>query len=665
MGPVRTVILVALATGAGGGLHAEVPAATERLARFFSRDVREANLRLAQLAGEIEQLPALQGTSQGSRYGFHSGTILVQDEAHWVQLDLGRSYPIDAVATVPAHIPTIKSQGEGYGFPLRFKLEVADNAEMTDAVVVVDRTLEDVENPGLYPLVFRPGVVTGRYVRLTSTKHVAVEEGFFWAMEELMVISGNRNVAAGCLATASCHLDLFPNWAVNRIVDSQSALGVPVTVEPSPTDGYLSAPSDLSGAGKWLVVDLGREYAIDEIRLIGVESEAHEVVGGRGFPKTLQVEIATDPEFENKAWQMRNGPNFLGHPWGSPVVMPCTGHAGRYIRLLSKTLWARNKLHSFALAEVQVYAGNDNVALGKPVRVMDAADKPDSTRWAPAFAVDGYTSRHRLIELPEYLELIVRRGRLVKEQSLLDARRDRKVRQVVATLSVGGGCLGGVAVFGWAWMLMSQRALRRREALLLREQIARDLHDDIGSNLGGIVLLSEMGSRHSGLDEEARNDFKAIKEAAEETSESMQDIVWLIQPGNMTLRELVLKMRQSVERMLGDVAVSVVVEPPELRNRDLSLLLRRHLFLAFKETLNNVRRHAGATQVEVLLVLSPTHFTFTVRDDGAGFDPQAAAESGHGLRNLQRRAERLKGTCHLESLPGRGTTVCFKAPLKS
>jgi signal transduction histidine kinase len=484
-------------------------------------------------------------------------------------------------------------------------------------------------------------------------------------MEELMVLSGNRNVAAGCLTSASSHLDLFPNWAVQRIVDSQSALGVPVTAEPSPTDGYLSASSDQSRPGKWLMVDLGWEFAIDEIRLIGVESEDHAVVGGRGFPRDLMIELSMDPEFEKKAWQMRNGPNFLGHPWGSPIVMPCAGRAARYLRILVKELWARNKLHSFALAEVQAYAGNENVALGKSVRVSDAAEQPGSTRWVPEFVVDGYTSRHRVIELPEYLELIERRGKGVREQMMLEARRDLKVRQVATTLVVGGGGLGGVALLGWTWMLVRQRAVRRRDVAHLREQIARDLHDDIGSNLGGIVLLSDMGSRHSGLDEESRNDFKAIKEAAEKTSESMQDIVWLIQPGNMGLYELVLKMRQSVEMMLGNLPVSVVVEPPEFRNRQLSLLFRRHVFFAFKETLNNVRRHAAAARVEVHIEISPTHLAFTVRDDGAGFDPQAVAESGHGLHNLQRRAGRLKGTYRLESTPGRGTTSCFKAPLKS
>jgi signal transduction histidine kinase len=117
--------------------------------------------------------------------------------------------------------------------------------------------------------------------------------------------------------------------------------------------------------------------------------------------------------------------------------------------------------------------------------------------------------------------------------------------------------------------------------------------------------------------------------------------------------------------MLGNLQVSVVVEPPEFRNRELSLLFRRHLFLAFKETLNNIRRHAAAARVEVHIEITRTHLTFTVRDDGVGFEPQAAAKTGHGLRNLQRRAERLKGIYRLESTPGHGTTSCFKAPLKS
>jgi len=668
---IRTLWLAVLVVGAAGDLVAQAPdhqGVGERLARLFSWEVRDTERRLEQLAGDLDSLPSLRNGPSGSRYGFHSGTIFDQLEENWVQIDLGTSCPIDCIVAMPVHIPTIETSGEGYGFPLRFKIEVAENAGMEDAVLVVDRTAADVPNPGRYPMVFRLAGTAGRYVRFTTTKHAASKEGFMWAMEELMVLSGNRNVATWATftdVTASNQLVLYPNWALDRINDGQSTLGMPVTVEPSPTNGYLSAQSKQEMTGKWLVVDLGREFRIDEIRLLPAESDDDEVVGGRGFPKKLAMELSTDPGFENVVWHVGNSSTVLGYPWGCAFVRQCEGKLARYLRVEAQILWARFDQHSFALAEVQAYAGDENVALGKPVRVMDATDRPGSERWAPEFVVDGYTSRRRLTEIPDYLELITRRGTLEKEQIVLRDRRDRKVRQVATNLTVGGGSLGAMALLGWAWMLTRQRTVRRRALAELREQIARDLHDDIGSNLGGIVLLSEMGSRHSGIDHQVRSDFEAIKKAAEETAESMQDIVWLIQPGSLGLQQLVVKLRKSVEMIVGTLEVSVMVDPPEFRNRQLSLLFRRHVFFAFKEALNNIRRHSMATRVEVHIAISPTRLAFTIRDDGTGFDPQATGISGHGLTNLQRRARRLKGTCRLESAPGHGTTVFFDASLNS
>ena len=215
---------------------------------------------------------------------------------------------------------------------------------------------------------------------------------------------------------------------------------------------------------------------------------------------------------------------------------------------------------------------------------------------------DGFSSRHRLIEYPEYLALVEQRGRLAKEQDLLFARRDRKVHMAGLVLGYGGATLGSVALLGWGWMLVRQRTLRYRAVAQLRDQIARDLHDDIGSNLGGIVLLSERWSRQSG-ETETREGFRAIKAAAEETSAAMQDIVWLIQRGNMGLRDLVARMRLSAQAILGDKPLSLTVDPPGFRDRPLSLFFRRHVFFSFKETLNNIRRHAEATVVEVRITI--------------------------------------------------------------
>ena len=89
-------------------------------------------------------------------------------------------------------------------------------------------------------MVFRIEPLEARYVRFTSTRHFPAEEGFFWALEELAVLFGNRSVAVST-ATASSSLDLFPNWSRVRINDGMSALGMPVTGEESPTGGYQSA----------------------------------------------------------------------------------------------------------------------------------------------------------------------------------------------------------------------------------------------------------------------------------------------------------------------------------------------------------------------------------------------------------------------------------------
>lgn len=651
-------------TLAGGGLARAAAADGGQVARvtgWWSPAFHRDGLRLGHVERELAMLPELLPRPFASRYGFRSENLFAQDDPQWLRIDLKRRLTIDTLVVVPVHIPTMAGGG-GYGFPLRFKIEVADDPEMTNALSVADFTRQDVPNPGRQPLIFRPRAVAGRYVRFTATRHFPVDEGYLWALEELAVISNNAMVAVNTPAEASSSLELFPNWSVQRVNDGMSALGIPGTTEPSPNRGYLSATTNDSHEKKWLAVDLEGEQIIDEVRLVPVEAENFEVLGRRAFPRALTVELANDPEFSTVIWSINRAMNHPGLPGGCAVVIPVPAVRGRYLRLITRELWGRADLCGYGLAELQVYAGGKNVALAKPVTASDAAkDAPD---WAPEFVVDGFSSHHRLVELPEFLDQIEQRGILERERDLLLERREHKVRATELVLGYGGGGLGGLAVLGWGWMLIRQRTIRRQAVALLRDQIARDLHDDIGSNLGGIVLLSEIGSKHS-TDPQSRADFQIIKEAADEAAASMRDIVWLIQRGHFGLRDLVTKIRQSTRMILGDKEVSVSIEPSDFKDRRLSLLFRRHVFFAFKEALNNIRKHADAGTIEIRILIDPSHLTFSIRDDGIGFDLQTAELPGHGLHNLKRRAARLKGTCRIESHPGRGSVVTFSAPLKS
>jgi len=644
----------------------------ERVARVVSPELRKIEAQLAELDDELDELPQLRAAPLAERYGYRSATLYNQDEPHWVQLDVGQQQEIDRIVVVPSHIPKFGKKGEGYGFPLRFRIEVAGNSEMEGAVTVVDRTVENVANPGRHPMIFRIDPVEGRYVRFVSTRHVQVEEGFMWALEELMVLSGNT-VLSGWLPgkevpEASSNLEFYPHWALARVTDSQSSLGLPVTTEESPSLGYLSASTELPKDPKWVVVDFGEEYPIDEIRLVAVESEELEVEGGRAWPMAMVVELSTDPNFSGEGWRWvrkREPIPLLGVPGGCAVRLLPSGYRARYLRILTKELWQHRKgQYAFALAEVQAYSMGENVALSKTVQVSDMTNKPDAAGWAPEYMVDGFSSRHRLIEYPEYFDLIERRGELERKRAALLPQRNHKIRVTGRVLSYGGGTLGVMAALSWAWTLVRQRTVKRRAVTHLREQISRDLHDDIGCNLGGIVLLSDMGSKNSG-EEQAREDFTTIRETAEETSQSMKDIVWLIRHGTTELRDLMTRMRHVTEILLEDESFSLSVEPANYRNRKVSLFFRRHVFFAFKEALNNVRKHAAATSVEVSIAIDDHNLWFEVRDDGSGFDPQKITELSNGLKNLRQRAERLKGTCRVESTPGEGTRIAFTSPLNS
>jgi len=650
------------AQGEGGG--------AEPLIRFLSPELRRIERRLGEIAREMERLPVVRENPWGSRYGYRSADLPDETTADWLQLELGGRRRVDMVALMPVNLSYRGEEGAGYGFPKRFRIEISNHPDMRDAVVLVDRSSSDVVNPGRYPLVFEFEPVVGQYVSFTSLKHGFDEGTYFWALEELIVMDGKLNAAAGAEISMSSSMDLFPQWAPLRIIDGQSGLGMPVDVTaPSPTQGFLSDRLNLTQAGdplpaplrKWCAVDLGEPEVIDEVRLLPLESDTYEVFGGRGFPRRLMVQLANDPSFNEVIWEAGRGEYQLGYPAGCSINVKVPGMEARYVRVLVDRMWSRDDWQVFGLSELQVYGSNRNLALGKRTYAKDEADKPPKAGWAPAHLVDGYTSRYRLIELPEYLPLMDKRGRLEKEKAALEHRRAVK-------LSLGKSVLGAVVVSlavlvvaAWIWGMARHRVLRRREVELLRQQIARDLHDDIGSNLGGIVLLSEIGSEHS-PDEESRSDFTAIRRAAEDASLSMRDIVWLIQREPVGLKDFVTRMRQSVRVILNHPDVSLEVEPAVFRDQPLSLLFRRHVFLAFKEVLNNVRKHAQTRRATVKVEIEADRLRFTVLDEGAGFDPEEAGAVGHGLSNLKRRASRVSGSIRIDSAPGNRTEVTFEAP---
>lgn len=195
----------------------------------------------------------------------------------------------------------------------------------------------------------------------------------------------------------------------------------------------------------------------------------------------------------------------------------------------------------------------------------------------------------------------------------------------------------------------------------VRMRIATDLHDDIGSALSQIGLLSEAARRPAGA-HTMPDALARIATVSRETAASMADIVWTINPQRDSLGDLSVRIRRFASELFSARDIDCVVATPEAdENLKLGIDTRRQLLLVAKEAMHNVIRHANSTQVSIELKHENRWVVFRISDNGGGFDPRAGAE-GHGIASMRSRAEGLGGHLLIESRNGRGTRLEVRIP---
>ena len=200
------------------------------------------------------------------------------------------------------------------------------------------------------------------------------------------------------------------------------------------------------------------------------------------------------------------------------------------------------------------------------------------------------------------------------------------------------------------------RLARLRALERLRQQIARDLHDEVGANLGSISLLTEVMEQIP-----QPGDLAQIRSTAEQTMDTLRDLVWIINPSHEHLTDLVARLKQIAVIMLSNVSyVFAEMEHPE--NIKLSLELRRNVPPLFKEVLNNIRKHSRANHVFIRLYCLDGNLVLEVKDDGVGFDVFKQS-LGDGLKNYQNRAAEMRAELTVTSQPQSGTVVKLTAPI--
>jgi signal transduction histidine kinase len=212
----------------------------------------------------------------------------------------------------------------------------------------------------------------------------------------------------------------------------------------------------------------------------------------------------------------------------------------------------------------------------------------------------------------------------------------------------------------------------------VRTRIATDLHDDIGSSLSKIAILSEVvrqknGIGGNGAEVNGKNEpLEIIANTSREMVDSMSDIVWAINPERDNLSDLIQRMRRFAEDILDAQNLDYkFIVPEHLREIALGADVRRDVYLIFKECVNNLAKYAEASEAIIEIKLENNYLHVGIADDGRGFDVEyilnngtASGFGGNGLRNMKRRAGNFGGAIEIESAVGAGTRIVLQIPVE-
>jgi signal transduction histidine kinase len=301
-----------------------------------------------------------------------------------------------------------------------------------------------------------------------------------------------------------------------------------------------------------------------------------------------------------------------------------------------------------ALAKGYYRAGNykqayDYLQVSKTINDSVVAEKynQDVTTLQTSFKVNEKDKEILLLNKDKALQL-----QEIKQQRLLIA---------------GAAAIVILALTG-IWLFLGRNKLRQQmKELELRNRIAADLHDEVGSSLSSIHMLSQMATQN-GNEKTHKDILQRMSSNAKETMDKMGDIVWMIKPGETEAGSLKQRMERFAYEICGSKNIEVMMRLEELEKVKLSMDQRKNIYLIFKEAINNAVKYSGTQKIEVHTFLKEKNLILQVKDFGKGFD-SSIVKKGNGLDNMRQRAKDLHATLDVETAPSKGTWLKMTMPV--
>jgi signal transduction histidine kinase/Tfp pilus assembly protein PilF len=245
-----------------------------------------------------------------------------------------------------------------------------------------------------------------------------------------------------------------------------------------------------------------------------------------------------------------------------------------------------------------------------------------------------------------------------KEKEIALLTKDKEIqnveikKQTLLKNSFIGGLALVLVLFFFIYTNYSTRQKLKLENI--RNNIAADLHDDIGSTLNSISLFSEVAKQEAG---KAIPALDQIGVSARKIIDSMSDIVWTINPENDTFENVIARMRSLAYLLLKAKNIEFTFKADESLNQlSLPMVTRKNVYLLFKEATNNIVKYSNASRANFHITHENKNVKMVIRDNGVGFDMENS-KMGNGIKNMKRRAGEIGGQLLIESAEGKGTNI--------
>ena len=608
------------------------------------------------LRRELEKLPMAHRMFRGHSFGFQSSVKPLGER--WTM-----KLPVDGVATAICLVPAVTAVGDRaqpFAFPRRFSI-TAHLPMGGGKTVVADWSKQDFPLHNCTPVVFSFPWQVYESVELTIHEGQKSKSGQFFALEELFLyrpVHEKQFPTVVEIAEAD-RMVAEPFWSVDYLTDGRTSLGPAFMDQVADGSEAIHSFSSKPAQTPEIVMALPKMPMIWSIDLYPILNTENPSLPSACFPRKMIIDFSNDPEFGKIIRSVDASPKLLPVPsGGNPVNIRFTPLTAGFVRFRFEELAVMDGVGRLGLAEIRANDAHSLADAEITLRGFPEAVDPRSF-------VDNYANGSRLGDPLPWIIRLIRRDVVNAELAEVEAGMEvlQGARQRSLRLLFTGSAVVLVVLF--CAVLIWQKRKSTAENLRVRRRIQQDLHDEIGSNLGTVSLITSHLMRAK-LPSEYLEELSDVNRSAREATSSLREVIWLTDKSILTLDKAFIYMQMRAEQMVRDCKL-IVEAPKNVPAHSISSVFKRNLFLLFTEALHNCLKHADASKVVVSFAVSDCDLMVRVADNGCGFDP-VTVRHGIGLQSMRDRADQMGGSIQITSSPTTGTIVEFTArilPTKS